>query len=755
MSIKHIHTLPYLLLVFLLSFHYSGYAQEGLHDLTIAYNNTSPKSTSRFDLAGKYAQVLFFNNQIDEAFAVLEQNIQDAQKNKDGKYTAYLYCIKAMSYQLVDEKELSKRSIENAVLYSTKTTDISTKAYVKYCEGWLSARNNDDNTATKSLLDALHLYEKAPNTTQNLGRMSAIYNELNTIYANKGAYELQEKYGKKALEVATKLNDPQALFTANMSMGYLYEQRFIQNTELVFLRDWAENHYVKAIQLYKANEDKMVTASNLSFVANNLAHLYFRFYPESYRSQALTYAALAKEIGQKTGQPTHVAAANGLLAELALEQNDVVKAKNYLLTSLNSMQLNSLTDQRIALTLYESLSIIAENEHNYQEALSYYKKYMATFKLIYDQEQLQISKRLEAEFDKERQEQNMVRLQLESEKKQQQIELMHALGLQQTQELEHIRLSEAYQKKQLRLTLLESNKNSQELTISQQYLKLSQLENQNKKDEIERFAKELSYKNKLNTYYIFSILVFFLLLILLLYVLKQRNHHLKQKENLHQLAIEKERQSSKIATLTALLDGQEQERARLARDLHDGLGGLLSGTKIQLTHLNDKINEPIKKDLTKSILHLDSAVDELRRVAHNLMPDLLLKYGLEEALKEYAHRMSHAQLDVDVQFLSYTQSLNSERELLVYRIIQELVNNAIKHAQASQIIIQFVEDDFHYTITVEDDGKGFDVEKTTLSQTAGLHNIQTRIEFLKGNLNIHSDENLGSSFEIQFPKNNT
>ncbi|WP_260509639.1 sensor histidine kinase [Empedobacter falsenii] len=266
------------------------------------------------------------------------------------------------------------------------------------------------------------------------------------------------------------------------------------------------------------------------------------------------------------------------------------------------------------------------------------------------------------------------------------------------------------------------------------------------------YITELNFKNKLNKYYIFSIIFFIALLALLLYALKQRNKHLKQREELYKLEIEQERQNSKISTLTALLDGQEQERARLARDLHDGLGGLLSGTKIQLTHLNDKIDNHSKKDMAKSIHQLDGAVDELRRVAHNLMPDLLLKYGLEEALKEYAIRMSNEQLDIDVQFLSYTNSLDKENQLLVYRIIQELVNNAIKHANAAQIIIQFVEDETNYSVTVEDDGKGFDMNNTKLTKSAGLHNIQSRIQFLKGQLNIHSEIDLGTSIEFQFPK---
>ena len=282
-------------------------------------------------------------------------------------------------------------------------------------------------------------------------------------------------------------------------------------------------------------------------------------------------------------------------------------------------------------------------------------------------------------------------------------------------------------------------------------MKLSQLENKSRNLDLVHYIKEMNYKNKINKYYIILIVFFILLLLFLFYFLKQRTKSMKQREDLYNLELEKERQNSKISTLTALLDGQELERARLARDLHDGLGGLLSGTKIQLTHLNDKINEQVKPDLDKSIHQLDGAVDELRRVAHNLMPDLLIKYGLEEALKEYAIRMSNDQLDVDVQFLSYTNSLNKETQLFVYRIIQELVNNAIKHANASQIIIQFVED-FNYSITVEDDGKGFDVNDLKLTQSAGLHNIQSRVEFLKGTLNIHSEENLGTSIEFQFPK---
>ena len=727
-------------------------AQDVLNDFESQYNKTAPNSPERFEIAGKYSQALFFNDQPQKAFNLLKQNIAIAEKLSDGRYAAYLYAISAMSNRIEEQIQASNQNLQKAIFYGERTNDLATKGYVKYCEGWLNVRNNQDAKAVKNFIDALKYYDKAPTSPTVLSRLSAVYSELTGIYAKLDDYQLQEKYSKLALEVAMQQNNPNSIFDANMSMGYMYEQQLMQNEKDINLRNLAEKYYTNAINIYNKNKSKMVAPSSLSFVANNLANLYLRFYPDNYQDKALHYVELAKEIGLKTGQHVHVASAYGLMAEIALQKNDLPLAKSYLLASLKETTDNSLSDDHILLSIYQSLSEVSDREGDSSEALRYYKLYMSTYKAIYDKEQAQTSKRLEAQFDKERQQQQMIRLQLEGEKKEQQIKLMHSLGIQQQQELDNTKLSEEFQRKQLKLSRLESDKKAQELTISEQNLKLSKLENKNRKDELVNYISQLNYKTKLNRYYIFSIVFCAILLALLLYALKQRNKHLKQREALYKLEIEQERQNSKISTLTALLDGQEQERSRLARDLHDGLGGLLSGTKIQLTHLNEKIDPNAKNDMAKSIQQLDGAVDELRRVAHNLMPDLLSKYGLEEALKEYAIRMSNEHLDIDVQFLSYTNSLEKEKQLLVYRIIQELVNNAIKHANAHQIIIQFVEDEENYAVTIEDDGKGFDLSNTKLTQSAGLHNIQSRVQFLKGELNIHSEIDLGTSIEFQFPK---
>lgn len=743
---KQYHNFSLIIILFMALFiSLSAVGQDILSNYKQQYSTVKKGTTESFEIAGKYAQALFFHDQQENALELLKQNIALSKEKGNSKYTAYLYCILAMNYRIEENIDAANESIQQAQKYADRTDDLEIKGYVNYCIGWLNTRNNKEAQAVQNFINAVKLLEQAPSSSSKLSRLSATYKELTSIYANWNDFELQEKYSKLTLELAIKQKNANAIFDAYMMMGYLYEVQFVQKPSNIELRNLAEKYYKLAIDTYENNKDTIASASNLSFVANNLANLYLHYYPQSERNKVKEYTKLAKEIAEQTGQINHLASSYGIMAELAIEENDNEQAKSYLLTALMKVKSSNLVDNNILLSIYESLTRISEREKNYYDALQFHKLYMETYSTIYDHEKMEISKRLESQFEKEQQKQQLRTLKLESEKKEQQIKLMQSLGIQQKQELENLKLSEDNQRKKLEVSELQAHKH-------EQALQLSQLENKTKLLDIQNYKKEITYKEKLNKYFIAVSIGFALLIITLLYLFKQRNKSMKQKEELYSLELEQERQKTKISTLTALLEGQEQERARLARDLHDGLGGLLSGTKIQLTNLNSKINDSSKEEMKKSIAYLDNAVDELRRVAHNLMPDLLVKYGLEEALKEYASRMSNPSLDIDVQFLSYTKKLNQDNQLLVYRIIQELVNNSIKHAHPSQIIIQFVEDENEYFITVEDDGKGFNIEKIKQSQSAGLHNIQSRVRFLKGELHIHSEENLGTSVEFHFPK---
>lgn len=718
-------------------------AQEVLENLKSQYDLIASSNPARLAVANKYIAALYFHQQEDKASDILEENLQIAIRQPDGKYAANLYAIAAMNNRLSDRKDESSLNLRKAIQYAQKSKDIEIKGYVSYCEGWILTRDNQEGEAIRSFIQAVNHFEKAPPSPTLNTRKSSVYKEMTSIYANWKEYELQEKYSLLALDLAVTQGDPIAIFDAYMLMGYMYEQQYLGKQTDQKIRNKAEKYYLQAIQTYEANKRHIPFPSNLSFVANNLAYLYFSFYPRSYQKKALYYAELAKTQAVATEQYTHVASAFGIMAEIALKNSDTELAKSYLLNALLEVSKSSVTDQNIVLSIYESLSEITENEGNLTEALKYHKAYMETFKTIYDQDQLELGKRLEAQFEKERQRQQLVNMQLESDKKEQQLSLMHSISLQQQQEFENLKLLEENQRKQLALSELESEKRSQEL-------RLSRLETESRTQDIVNYKNEISYKEKINDYYISLIFVFILLLLLLLYAYNQRSERLRQNRELYNVTLDKERQKAKVSTLMAMLEGQELERGRMARDLHDGLGGLLSSTKISLSTLNT----PNQDDLQKPLAQLDIAVEELRKVAHNLMPDLLHKFGVREAIQDYAIRMSHDQLDIDVQFLHYRGALEKERQLLVYRIIQELVNNAIKHAVPSQIIIQFIEEAENYLITVEDDGVGFDVTAAKGNNSAGLINIQTRIDFLKGTFHLQSQPQVGTSVEISFPKTN-
>lgn len=730
-----------LLLIFtLFIFPFFAQAQDVLSKLEREYNHATGKTAEQLNLAPKYATALFFHQLKSRSYQILETNIALATKESDGKYATILYAVQAMNYRLDHKETESLKSLDIAKVYSLKTNSNEAKGYYHYAKGWILTRNNKTTDAVAAYLKAIEYYENSPTTSTLYGRFGNVAKELSTIYSNLNEYQLEEKYSKQFLLLASRQNNPNLIFDAYMRMGYVYEQKYTQNPLDTDFRNKAEQFYLQAITTFNKNKEAMLNKTSLSYAAINLANLYTGFN----REKAMKYAQLANSVSLETGDAIHIASSFGILAELAMQDKNYDLAKSYFLKASMEIGKSPVRDHNIELSLLESLSQISEEQGNYKEALTYYKSYVDKYKSVYDQEKLDITKRLESQFDKERQEQKYIKLQLESDKKAQQIKLINILRAQREQVYNNLKLVEENQRERLKFSELESEKKEQQL-------RLAKLETEQKNSDIHSYKKLLAFKEKINTYYIVFIAIFIVLIFLLLYAYKQRIKSIKQREELHALALEKEKQNSKISTLTALLEGQEQERGRLARDLHDGLGGLLSGTKLQLSYLNPHQSENIEEEISKSINQIDGAVEELRRVAHNLMPDLLMKYGLEVAIREFASRISNTALEIHTEFINYSNSVAQEKQLILYRIIQELVNNAIKHAHTSEIIIQISEEENMLNLTVEDNGKGFDPTGLDMRKTAGFHNIELRVQFLKGTMNIISELNIGTSIELQIP----
>lgn len=239
--------------------------------------------------------------------------------------------------------------------------------------------------------------------------------------------------------------------------------------------------------------------------------------------------------------------------------------------------------------------------------------------------------------------------------------------------------------------------------------------------------------------------------LLILSLLAYRNYN--QKKKLQQQRITELETQQQLTATEAVLKGEEQERTRLAKDLHDGLGGMLSGIKYSLNTMKGNLimTPDNAQAFERSMDMLDSSIKEMRRVAHNMMPEALVKFGLDTALKDFCNDINQTgALSVTYQSIGLeSEEINLTTAITIYRIVQELINNTMKHAAARQAIVQVAKSGNQLTVTVEDDGKGFDTAIIKGTSGIGWANIQNRVDFLKGKLDVNSEPGKGTSVLIE------
>lgn len=276
-----------------------------------------------------------------------------------------------------------------------------------------------------------------------------------------------------------------------------------------------------------------------------------------------------------------------------------------------------------------------------------------------------------------------------------------------------------------------------------------QYETEKKDREIAENKVELERRQNRITQMLLGMLAMALLIAFVLFAYF-RNQQLA-KQGLEVLAKERETE-----VLRAMVMGEERERQRIAKDLHDSLGAVMASAKMRVSALQYKL--PELKDLDgfqKAEELIDDACNTVREVSHNMMPGSLAKYGLEHAIEEMCFTIGEANPDMEVDFFAYgLEGLEDEFiQINVYRIVQELLKNTVKHAEASALLAQLTLEDEMLNITVEDDGKGFD--NTTIEEGIGLGSIRSRVLSLKGELTLDIALGRGTSFIIDIPIENT
>ncbi len=272
----------------------------------------------------------------------------------------------------------------------------------------------------------------------------------------------------------------------------------------------------------------------------------------------------------------------------------------------------------------------------------------------------------------------------------------------------------------------------------------SKYENARKEQQINEQQNRLRLQN-----YLFIGIAGLVLFTALLIHSKYKREKLKKEQQL-QAAIMKQQEIA----VKAVMEAEENERERIAKDLHDGVGQMMSAAKMNLSAFESEItfnSSEQQKSFEKIITLVDESCKEVRTVSHIMMPNALLKNNLSIAIRDFVDKLTNKNLQVHVYTEGLEERMDSNVETVLYRIIQECVNNAIKHAGASSLDISLIRDKDGISGTIEDNGKGFDTSDKENFEGIGLKNIITRIEYLKGTVDFDSAPGRGTVVALHVP----
>lgn len=552
------------------------------------------------------------------------------------------------------------------------------------------------------------------------------------IHAYQANYDSMLYFSTKALELARIRKDTFNIGVSLFNIGEAYK----------FMSD-----YEKGLE-FTLEGVQMLQGKGYANIESNLyGGLQGTYLMLKQFDKAIGYGLKAIELGRKLEDKSPLMSA---LVNLANAYGEIAKYSEAKLLYSEALELATKTSSHsIEAMVYEGLSDIALQEGNYEKIKQYAEKALAlntgiqnAFGQMAAQQALGIYYLLEKKFvlaaQHTKQALQIAEKENYLEAKAEVINTLAALAFA-TQDFKAAFLY-ADDSKRITEKIFTASVAEQDARWRVKY------ETEKKDKEIQLQKALIQRKTAFN-----SILVVGAASLLIVLLLLYRNYRQKQKfqqKRIYELETEKQ-----LTATGAVLKGEEQERTRLAKDLHDGLGGMLSGIKYSFqTMKGNLIMTPENQQaFERSMDMLDSSIREMRRVAHNMMPEALVKFGLDTALKDFCNDINQSgALQVSYQSMHFDdKNIDQTTAIAIYRIIQELINNTMKHAAAKKAIVQVTQTGQRLSITVEDDGKGFKTAILNKAKGMGWSNIQHRVDFLKGTLDVQSGEGMGTSVLIE------
>ncbi|MEQ8473378.1 MAG: sensor histidine kinase [Marinoscillum sp.] len=567
---------------------------------------------------------------------------------------------------------------------------------------------------------------------KDLERQASALQTLGIAQRILGQYDSSFQSQSFALDIWVGIGDSSEIAGAYNNLGIIYDEKGIN--------DKAIEYYLKGLSIYEqiGSQDGMAKAYNNLGIVNKKEGNYEKVL-DYYQKSLAIYKELRHSIGETITY--------GNIGSVYLELEEFEEAIKYSENAIQGYKDLGL-DQYVPYSLenigiaYKGLGDLAKAETFHQRALEQYLKYgnekeatftrgsLADILLLhqsYAEAELMAQKCLE---DAERM--GLLDEELRATR------VLYGVS----KETGKLRSAIAYHERILSL--------SDQLSDQQKTKTVEELQVRYETQKKEQAIKTLEAETALNeleiaqTRYLLltSLVLGFIGIGAIMLINSRKRYKLKAG-----LAEEKERIQKE--RFRAVIEAEEKERKRIARELHDGLGQLLSTTRITVSSLEgDEENKKVRN----SIQLIDHAVQEVRNISHNMMPNALVSFGLDAALDDMIRKINEAE-NVQVR-ISRQEGVHLEEStsIGIYRVLQEIINNALKYAEASAITISIVLQNGFYYFEVTDDGKGFDLNQIKQSSGIGWNNMQSRIELIGGEMTILSKLGHGTTVKFTAPQ---
>ncbi|SEE18667.1 hypothetical protein SAMN04487765_1691 [Tenacibaculum sp. MAR_2010_89] len=653
-------------------------------------------------LAWKYRRV----DSICRIFAEEARIISDSLKYKKG------YSTSLMRLGLLESK---KNNYKNAEEYYLLSLNIEEKINNLY--GIVRAK-----VQLAKIYRSQGLYDKglryanesiiACNELGNQKLMATIYNTIGSMYSSMNLLGKSIEAYKKGLAIREKLGNDKQTAKSYLDIGILYNLLKKYEKGLECLN--------KSLKLNKS----VSNFSELSKVYNSLGVNYFK---RKKIDSAITYYKKSLNLKKKYALSNQESLINNI--GVAYEHKKKLHLSiDYYKKSIKLS--NSSKNELQLLDSYYNLGRVLRKQKKYKQAL------------IYLERSLFFSKKYKKD---------IVRLEI-------------LITIAETYEqLREFKNASIFNEKHIVLRDSVDNIFKEAQMIDSRYedeIKKNELLKKDKEIAQERILRVLEQNEKKNTLLI-SLIVGIILLTILFFLsfkiyktkkakeLSDKNRKLEVQKNIELI------KKQELKSIKAMINGQENERNRIAQDLHDRLGSMLSMVKLHYNSIEgslDKLKEENRMHYNKANSLLDEACVAVREISHDMISGVLTKFGLIAALEDLQKTLEGTST-LQIEFLNYgfDNRLDNSLEMELYSIVQEIIHNIIKHAEAEEVSVQLIKNKEFINLMVIDNGVGFDPTKIGESNGIGIKGIQSRVDSLNGELLIDSGKGNGTTITINIP----